>query len=292
MKRSALRTYLMVSTTLLAAAICALANDCGGSSGNNSSGNSNNCGGGYTNDDSCSDNDSGSCDNGYNNVVNSILGGGSSSQNNGCGWGYGGNCSGGGSSGGSSSGNGNRQQNYTVPTGTLTVQTFDSTTMNWSGQTKPHSQTLSNQTYTAQGQLSVPSNANIDPNGTVGITRVFQNRGPNNALGAPSSIAILTQDAGLNLGKCTGATSTRTYGRYEPDQSVYSSSGTPANSVYGVETIELVYTSGTGIQTILDYKEIDVYPPATSQLTDYNTQQAVKPASSRFTYTGDAPRSE
>jgi len=298
MKHSALGTYLVAATTLLGAAICALAdNDDGACDSNSGSGNSNNnsCGGGYTNDNSnCGGGgaNDGSCSSGYNNNNNNNNNcGGDGNENNGCGWGYGGDGSGNGGSN-NNGGNGNNQPNFTIPQGKITVTTPDPTTMKWSGQTKLHDQMLSSNTYTAQGQISFPPNANIDPNGTVGITRLFQSRGPNNALGAPSFMApILASDAPTLLLHFFNI-STINYGPYEPDQSVFSATGLPANSVYGVETIELVYQSGAGSKTVLDYQEIDVYQPATSQLDDYSTQQAVKPASgsSAYTYTGNAPR--
>jgi hypothetical protein len=312
MKRSAFRTYVMVTTTLLAAAICALADDCGGGSGgtcgsgsssnncgSSSSSNSNcgssnnNCGGGYTNDDdNCGGgDDGGSCGSGYNNNCGGGDDGcGGGGENNPCGWG----CGGGGDCGGGGSGSGNgNQQGYTVPTGKIIVTTPDPTTMQWAGQTKPHEQMLSNQTYSAQGQVTYPPGAKIDPNSTVGITRLFQTRGPNNTLSAPVYFSVLTQDLpipALNY-LLNGLLS---YGPYEPDLAVYKTTGAIANAVYGVETVELVYSglnsNGQSVQTVLDSQEIDVYQPAASQLNDYTTQAAVKPATSNYTYAGSAPR--
>jgi hypothetical protein len=349
MKRSAFRTYVLVTTTLLAAAICALAQDCGsGSSGNCGSGSSsnncgssgsnsncgssnnncgssnnnncgsgsndncggsnnncgsgdhdnNNCGGGYTNDnDNCGgDNDGGSCGSGSNNNCGGDNDGcgGNGGENNPCGWGCGGgggNCGGGGNGGG----NGN-QQNYTVPTGTITVTTPDPSTMQWAGQTKPHEQMLSNQTYSAQGQVTYPPGANVDPNCTVGITRLFQTRGPNNTLSAPVYFSVLQQDSSIPLLNWlfSELASLLNFGPYEPDLAVYKATGAIANAVYGVETVELVYSglnsSGQSVQTVLDSQEIDIYQPAASQLNNYTTQAAIKPATSNYTYAGSAPR--
>jgi hypothetical protein len=355
MKRSAFRTYVLVTTTLLAAAICALAqdcgsgssgncgsgsssnncgssgsnsncgssnnncgssndncgsgsnnncgssnNNCGGGSNNNCSGSNDNCGGGYTNDnDNCGgDNDGGSCGSGNNNNCGGGNNGcgGNGGENDPSGWGCGGgggNCGGGGNGGGNGNGN---QQGYTVPTGTITVNTPDPTTMQWAGQTKPHEQMLSNQTYSAQGQVTYPPGANVDPNCTVGITRLFQTRGPNNTLSAPVYFSVLQQDSSIPLLNWlfSELASLLNFGPYEPDLAVYKATGAIANAVYGVETVELVYSglnsSGQSVQTVLDSQEIDIYQPAASQLNDYTTQAAVKPATSNYTYAGSAPR--
>jgi len=361
MKRSAFRTYVMVTTTLLAVAICALADDCGGGSGgtcgsgsssnncgssgsnsncgssnnncgssnnncggsnnncggsnnncggsNNNCGSSNNncgsgdhdnnnCGGGYTNDDdNCGGgDDGGSCGSGSNNNCGGDNDGcgGNGGENNPCGWGCGGgggNCGGGGSGGG----NGN-QQSYTVPTGKITVTTPDPTTMQWAGQTKPHEQMLCNQTYSAQGQVTYPPGANVDPDSTVGITRLFQIRGQNNTLSAPVSFSVLQQDVSIPLLNWLFSVLNNllSFGPYEPDQAVNQATGASANGVYGVETVELVYSgknsSGQSVQTVLDSQAIDIYEPAYTTLNDYATQAAVKPAASNYTYAGSAPR--
>jgi hypothetical protein len=65
----------------------------------------------------------------------------------------------------------------------------------------------------------------------------------------------------------------------------YTNSTLAANSVYGVETMELVFVDGAGNQYVLDYQKIDIYKPTTITTTDYATQAAVK-----TTYSGDAPR--
>jgi hypothetical protein len=124
----------------------------------------------------------------------------------------------------------------------------------------------------------------MDPHGAVGIRRFFQKRDPNSVLEAASEIVVLTKDMPANSG-FNQAQMNQTFGPYEPDLSTYNSTTLVSNSVYGVETIELVFVDGSGNQTILDYQKIDIYPQTTIQMQDYTTQAAVS-----STYTGDAPR--
>jgi hypothetical protein len=180
-------------------------------------------------------------------------------------------------------------QIYGLPLGTLSVTTPDSTLVNWLGESKPHHQMRATDTYTAASSEWYLTGIKFDPHGAVGIRRFFQKRDPSTAfpsyvLEAASEIAVLTKDMPANS-RFNQAQMNQAFGPYEPDLSTYNSTTLAANDVYGVETIELVFVNGLGIQTILDYQKIDIYPQTTTQTQDSITQTAVKSS-----YTGDAPR--
>jgi hypothetical protein len=177
-------------------------------------------------------------------------------------------------------------QNYGLPLGTLSVTTLDPTLVPWPGEPAdhPHHQMLATQLYTSASDEWYAAGVKFDPHGAVGIRRFFQKRDPNRVLECPTEIAVLTKDMPANS-RFNQAQQNQNFGPYEPDQSTYCNSNLASNSVYGVETIELVFVDGLGNQHILDYQKIDIYKPTTTVTSDYSTQAAVK-----TTYSGDAPR--
>jgi hypothetical protein len=175
-------------------------------------------------------------------------------------------------------------QIYGLPLGTLSVTTPDPTLVNWPNESKPHHQMRATDTYTAASSEWYAAGIKFDPHGAVGIRRFFQKRDPNSVLELASEIVVLTKDMPANS-RFNQAQMNQPFGPYEPDISTYNNTTLAANDVYGVETIELVFVDGLGVQTILDYQKIDIYPQTTTQLQDYLTQAAVKSS-----YTGDAPR--
>jgi hypothetical protein len=84
------------------------------------------------------------------------------------------------------------------------------------------------------------------------------------------------------------------FGPYAPDQSTFTTSSLSSNSVYGVETIELVFVDGNNNLTVLDYQKIDIYDSKSTYVANFNVQNfQSKVALNTDTtkpYLGDPPR--
>jgi hypothetical protein len=162
-------------------------------------------------------------------------------------------------------------QTYGVPTGTLTVTTFEA----------PLLQTRNTKSYTVSSYASYAPGAKKDPQGAVGVNRSFQQRYPNNVYGAIIPIPINSKDWPAN----SGIDKTRTYGPYTPGDFA------PVPESYGMETINLVFIDGNGISHALDTKQIYVYPASATAVL----YLALPPSTALATvnsvpYQGDPPR--
>ena len=127
-------------------------------------------------------------------------------------------------------------QTYGVPTGTLTVTTFEA----------PLLQTRNTKSYSVSSYASYAPGVKKDPHGAVGINRSFQQRYANNVYGAIIPIPINSKDWPAN----SGIDKTRTYGPYTPGDYA------PVPESYGMETLNLVFIDGNGISHALDTKQI------------------------------------
>jgi hypothetical protein len=162
-------------------------------------------------------------------------------------------------------------QTYGVPTGTLTVTTFEA----------PLLQTRNTKSYTVSSNASYADETKKDPHGAVGINRSFQQRYANNVYGAIIPIPINSKDWPAN----SGIDKTRTYGPYTPGDYA------PVPENYGMETINLVFIDGDGISYVLDTKQIYVYPASATAVL----YLALPPTTALATinsvpYQGDPPR--
>jgi hypothetical protein len=162
-------------------------------------------------------------------------------------------------------------QTYGVPTGTLTVTTFEA----------PLLQTRNTKSYTVSSDASYAPGVQMDPHGAVGINRSFQQRYQNNVYGAIIPIPINSKDWPAN----SGIDKTRTYGPYTPGDYA------PVPESYGMETINLVFIDGNGISYALDTKQIYVYPASATAVL----YLALPPSTALATvnsvpYQGDPPR--
>jgi hypothetical protein len=187
------------------------------------------------------------------------------------------------------------QNTYGTPVGTMTATTPDPTLVTWPTETKPHHQIRADQTYTAESDVSMPTGQKFDPHGEVGLRRFFQTR-DNYPKGPMSELTTNSKDRPANS-PFTKSHQIQDYGPYVPDQSTFISNSQPANDVYGVETIEVVYVDGSGNQTVLDYQRIDIYYPVPSEAATFyvqNFQQKIALNTSTgpnpTSYGGDPPR--
>jgi hypothetical protein len=160
---------------------------------------------------------------------------------------------------------------YGVPTGTLTVTTFEA----------PLLQTRTGYSYTVSSYASYAPSVKKDPHGAVGVSRSFQQRYPGNVYQPtiPIPIPINSKDWPAN----SGIDKTRTYGPYKPGDTIPES--------YGMETINLVFIDGLGISHTLDTKQIYVYPASATAVL----YLALPPTTALATinsvpYQGDPPR--
>ena len=162
-------------------------------------------------------------------------------------------------------------QTYGVPTGTLTVTTFEA----------PLLQTRNTKSYTVSSNASYADETKKDPHGAVGVNRSFQQRYPNNVYGTIIPIPINSKDWPAN----SGIDKIRTYGPYTPGDYA------PVPESYGMETINLVFIDGNGISYPLDTKQIYVYPASATAVL----YLALPPSTALATinsvpYQGDPPR--
>src|SRR5258708_543792 len=162
-------------------------------------------------------------------------------------------------------------QTYGVPTGTLTVTTFEA----------PLLQTRNTKSYTVSSYASYAPGVKKDPHGAVGVNRSFQQRYPNDVYGPIIPIPIDSKDWPAN----SGIDKTRTYGPYTPGDYA------PVPESYGMETINLVFIDGYGISHALDTKQIYVYPASATAVL----YLALPPSTALATinsvpYQGDPPR--
>jgi len=182
--------------------------------------------------------------------------------------------------------------------GTMTATTPDPTLVSWPGESKPHHQIRAEQSYTAQSQVWV-TDGKFNPHGqAVEIRRFFQTRTPGTySLGPMLELAANTINRPANS-PFNSAHQTQDYGPWIPDQSTLLSNSLNANDVYGVETIELIFTDKSvtpSTQTVLDYEKIDIYWPPNGNAANYfvqNFQQmtALNTSTAGVKYGGDPPR--
>jgi hypothetical protein len=204
------------------------------------------------------------------------------------------------------------QKNPGAPIGTMTViNPPDSTLVYWLGESQPHYQIRADEAYNAQSDVWMPTGSKFNPHGQVGVRRFFQTRPappPNtpppvnpdpSTLGPMLELTVLSKDRPANS-PFTKTHQIQNYGPYYPDQSTLLSNGLPANEVYGVETIELVFVDTTlpgNPQTVIAYQKFDIYQPWANEAANYfvqnfqqmialNTATAANPTS----YGGDPPR--
>jgi hypothetical protein len=160
-------------------------------------------------------------------------------------------------------------QTYGVPTGTITVTTFEA----------PLLQTRNTKSYTVSSYASYAPGVKKDPQGAVGVNRSFQQRYPNNVYGTIIPIPINSKDWPAN----SGIDKIRTYGPYTPGDYA------PVPESYGMETINLVFIDGLGISHPLATKQIYVYPASAAAVL----YLALPPSTALATtnsFQGDPPR--
>ncbi len=162
-------------------------------------------------------------------------------------------------------------QTYGVPTGTLTVTTFEA----------PLLQTRNTKSYTVSSYASYAPGVKKDPHGAVGVNRSFQQRYPNDVYGPIIPIPIDSKDWPAN----SGIDKTRTYGPYTPGDYA------PVPESYGMETINLVFIDGYGISHTLDTKQIYVYPASATAVLYLSLPPSTALATiNSVPYQGDPPR--
>jgi hypothetical protein len=183
--------------------------------------------------------------------------------------------------------------------GTLTITSIpDPTLVYWPNEAKPHYQIRAEQSYTAQSDVWV-TNGKFNPHGqAVEIRRFFQTRTPGTySLGPMLELNASTINRPANS-PFTKSHQTQDYGPWVPDQSTLVSNSLSANDVYGVETIELIFTDNSvtpSTQTVLDYEKIDIYWPPNAAAANFyvqNFQQkiALNTSTAANPYGGDPPR--
>jgi hypothetical protein len=182
--------------------------------------------------------------------------------------------------------------------GTLTATTPDSTLVQWPNEAKPHHQIRAEQTYTAESDVWVTSGT-FNPHGkAVEIRRFFQTRTPGTfSLGPMLELNASTINRPANSA-FTKSHQILDYGPWAPDQATLLTNSVPANDVYGVETIELIFIDNSvtpSTQTVLDYEKIDIYWPPNANAANYfvqNFQQmtALNTSTAGVKYGGDPPR--